>query len=289
MRLIACAQCHAQYDVACVAAETIACSCGETLENRALTPVDNPVQRCGACGALVVADADTHDCQYCGSTLTPTGDLSLICPECFARNEDEARFCTACGVAFSPQAIPIDGHELPCPACDLLMPPTQVAGIGLNECVSCSGLWVPGENFDALVERATENARAAGSSAPRSQGGNPARRQVQYRKCPECQGFMQRRNYRRSSGVVLDVCHEHGSWLDADELEEIAGFILSGGQTSAMLEEEHKTTSHGGATAKASLARMRAAQEMQQHHGWGRPTPGTGSGSLLRLLTDLFS
>jgi Zn-finger nucleic acid-binding protein len=281
MRLIACGQCHAQYDVALVVAETIACSCGETLVNRALVPVDNEVQRCGSCGAHVVGDSD--GCHYCGSELAPVGDLSLICPECFARNADGSRFCTSCGVAFAPQAIPIEGHELPCPACDVLMPPTQVAGIGLNECRSCNGLWVPGENFDALVSRATENARAAGATKPRTEGGNPASRQVRYRKCPECQGFMQRRNYRRSSGVVLDVCHNHGSWLDADELEEIAGFILSGGQTSAMLEEEHKTTSHGGDTAKASIARMRVAQEAQQNHGRNRP-----AGSLVRLLTDLF-
>ena len=169
MRLIACAQCHAQYDVACVAAETIACTCGETLENRALTPVDNEVQRCGACGAHVVADADTHDCQYCGSTLTPTGDLSLICPECFARNEDEARFCTACGVAFSPQAIPIDGHELPCPACDLLMPPTQVAGIGLNG-VLCSSMPHCGSTFAKGASAAARSSTNSNQSSSFSVG-----------------------------------------------------------------------------------------------------------------------
>ena len=290
MRLIACGRCHAQYDVASVLAETITCSCGEELENRDLTPVDHEVHRCGACGAHVVTEGDAKSCQYCGSALAPTGDLSLICPECFARNEDAARFCTACGVGFQPQAIPVDGHELPCPACDLLMPPTQVAGIGLNECVSCSGLWVPGENFDALVDRATQNARAAGTSAPRSEGGNPAARQVKYRKCPECQGFMLRRNYRRSSGVVLHVCNEHGTWLDADELEEIAGFILSGGQQSAMLEKEHQTTSHGGEAAKASIARMRMARDMEQYRsGWEGPSISIGrTGSLLRLLSDLL-
>ena len=191
-------------------------------------------------------------------------------------------------MGFTPQAIPIEGHELPCPACDLLMPPTQVAGIGLNECTRCWGLWVPGENFDALVSRATENARERGA-APRNEGGNPARREVQYRKCPECQGFMQRRNYRRSSGVVLDVCHTHGTWLDADELEEIAGFILSGGQTSQMLDEEHRSTSTGGDAARASMARLRAAQKVESHASWSSTSfPSSRGGSLLRLLGDLL-
>jgi Zn-finger nucleic acid-binding protein len=40
---------------------------------------------------------------------------------------------------------------------------------------------------------------------------------------------MHRRNYRKCSGVILDRCAEHGTWLDADELEQIAGFILEKG------------------------------------------------------------
>jgi Zn-finger nucleic acid-binding protein len=30
------------------------------------------------------------------------------------------------------------------------------------------------------------------------------------------------------SGVILDVCRDHGTWLDSDELERVVGFILSG-------------------------------------------------------------
>lgn len=38
---------------------------------------------------------------------------------------------------------------------------------------------------------------------------------------------MQRRNFRKASGVILDICKSHGTWLDVDELEQLAGFILS--------------------------------------------------------------
>jgi hypothetical protein len=40
--------------------------------------------------------------------------------------------------------------------------------------------------------------------------------------------MMGRRNFERRSGVIIDRCHEHGTWLDAHELERIAGFVLSG-------------------------------------------------------------
>ncbi len=290
MRLIACETCHAQYDLTGVISDTLRCRCGETLENRELTPVDAEIHRCGACGALVVANVS--DCSYCGSEIVEEGDLSLICPECFARNADASRFCTACGVAFRPEPLCIDGHELPCPACDASMPPTQVAGIGLNECRQCNGLWVPGDHFDALVRRATETRRHSEESgeaatAPRMQGGNPLESAVRYRKCPECQAFMHRRNYLRSSGVVIDVCHEHGTWLDADELEKIAGFIVSGARTSPLLEAEHRQAAASNAAANV-YARMRAASENGAHrnHELGEPWL---AGGFVRLLARILS
>lgn len=290
MRLIACGNCHAQYDVSGVVADTLKCRCGEVLDNQRLTPVDAKIHRCAACGAQV--DAQAEDCGYCGSEIVRGGELSLICPECFARNADASRFCTACGVTFKPEPLCIDGAELPCPVCDAAMPPSQVAGIGLNECRQCNGLWVPGENFDTLVRRAAEARKSADPSAtpataPRVQGGNPARCRVQYRKCPECQAFMQRRNYQRSSGVVLDVCREHGTWLDADELEEVAGFILSGGRTSEILEAEHRKTD-ADAAATAAFARMRVASEnaAMRHRELGEPSL---AGGLVRLLMNILS
>ena len=35
------------------------------------------------------------------------------------------------------------------------------------------------------------------------------------------------------SGVIVDRCGDHGTWLDADEIEQIAGFVLSGGRPRA--------------------------------------------------------
>ena len=46
--------------------------------------------------------------------ITPVGeDEILICPECHGRNCEASRFCTACGVAFSPEPVKVEGYELP--------------------------------------------------------------------------------------------------------------------------------------------------------------------------------
>ena len=213
------------------------------------------------------------------------GPLSLICPECYARNAEASRFCTACGVAFRPEPVPEAGPSLACPGCESEMKATHVADVPLCECPQCHGLWVPGSRFDELVRRATEARRQAGSTAapPRLHGGNPNARPVRYRKCPCCGSFMLRRNFQRSSGVVIDVCRAHGTWLDADEIEEIAGFILSGGETSATLEEEHRS-----AEALAAAARLRCASETTAQRAIFGSSTGPRRTSLLGLLLDIL-
>jgi Zn-finger nucleic acid-binding protein len=233
LRLIACSNCHTQYDVSQVVEKQISCRCGEVIENHHLEAQVAEVHRCAACGAQ--ASLDAVECEYCGAGIVkPSDSLSLICPECYGRNADDSRFCTACGVAFDPEPIPIEGSELPCPCCTRLMPVRRVGGLAVNECPECNGLWVPGEKFDQLVDQAIESREQAGpdasASAPRVKGANPYRQSVQYRKCPVCEAFMQRSNFRKTSGVIIDRCHNHGTWLDADELERIAGYILSGGR-----------------------------------------------------------
>ena len=288
MRLVACSNCHTQYDVTEVAAESFPCRCGETVENRDLDAVDAKIHRCGSCGAIV--DAEAEGCAYCGSDIVrDPGKLSLICPECYARCHDAARFCTACGVGFRPEEVRVEGHELPCPVCELLMPPRQIGAVGLNECTRCNGLWVPGDRFDLLVARAIEAQRAASPEerlklAPRVRGANPAHQQVTYRRCPECQTHMLRRNFRKSSGVILDRCHEHGTWLNADELEQIAGFILSGGTPSATFDE----LAAGERRARAAFAKATAGRSpLQRSHWEDRDT--SVAGSLLHFLTRLLS
>jgi len=285
LRLVACPSCHTQYDVTEVDAESFSCRCGETLENRDHEAVDARIHRCGSCGAIV--DGEVESCSYCGSSIVrDPGRLSLICPECYARCHEEARFCTACGVAFRPEEVHADGQDHPCPVCDALMPSQQVGGIHLNECGTCNGLWVPGEAFDALVKRAIESHRDATpqerfTRKPRARGANPAQQGVAYRKCPKCQAYMQRRNFQKSSGVIVDRCHEHGTWLDADELEQIAGFILSGGAPSPTLTAP--VPSAAEQRAKVAFAKAAASRRIEQSWDTGRR-----GFSVLDLLTRIL-
>jgi Zn-finger nucleic acid-binding protein len=49
---------------------------------------------------------------------------------------------------------------------------------------------------------------------------------------------MNRINFARCSGVIVDVCKGHGTWFDRDELSRIVAFIRGGGLAAARDREK---------------------------------------------------
>ncbi len=264
MRLVACPSCHAQFDVTELTESRIRCHCGAQVDVADPRPVDAEVRRCPGCGAPVEPQATT--CAYCGSPLVrPEDPLSLICPECYARNPEGAGFCVSCGVEFRPLPVEPEGEALACPACEGRLVPRAIGDVRVRECPDCHGLWSESAAFDALVGRAIEARRelpsaglgatgggrepGAGPGDARARDRRPGPFTVAYRHCPVCGGVMQRRNYARRSGIIVDWCGEHGLWLDADELEAIAAFVVGGG-----LERPREGDGRGDPADPAGLA-----------------------------------
>ena len=264
VKLVACSDCHAQYDVtSMVEGSAFDCRCGTTLEARSPKVVEAAVSRCSACGA--VARGQDDDCSYCGSEIVRAAHRGgLICPECMARNLDDARFCLACGTGFKPRAPIADTPELRCPCCERWMGVSEVGGLVVQECQKCHGMWAAGEVFSSLLDRAAavakDRAEGGEDAAPRVEGDNPAKSRVEYRRCPACDDLMGRKNFRKRSGVIIDVCRLHGTWLDAHELERIAGFVLSGRANRASQMKAQQRTERGRPDAYADARRARSSE-----------------------------
>jgi Zn-finger nucleic acid-binding protein len=296
VRLVACRDCHAQYDVTDVAEPFFDCRCGANVRNEAQAAVDAAVQRCSACGALLPEQAE--NCDYCRAAVVRAGVFSLICPECFGRNAETAKFCVSCGVEFRPEGLP---HEqdapLACPACggDDELAVRGVGGVWVRECGKCNGLWVPGDRFDSLVQRAIEASRkrtemGIATPAAKRQSVDP---KFRYRHCPACRGPMHRKNYGKRSGVIVDWCATHGTWLDADELEQIAAFIAGGGLRDAapsaapgLSEGPRMNAEQFKAMVAVEHMLEKERSERERDARWG--TSFTSSRSLLKLLADLL-
>lgn len=294
MKLIACSNCHAQYDVADLPADsTFDCRCGTSVQVVALKGEDARVQRCSACGAL--AQEQDENCDYCGAAIVHLADRGgLICPECLARNADDARFCLACGVGFDPEPIGLKACELSCPCCNREMVTQLVASLEIAECAKCLGIWAPEDRFEALVDRMTRvvNQRYAegAAPAPRVEGGNPFSTRVEYRSCPECNAHMNRRNFKKRSGVIIDQCNAHGTWLDAHELEQIAGFVLSGRAEKADRVAATEAAEQERAAARAAMQKTILGDRFEQNETstFGPGRNWSSAGSILEFFQSLL-
>ena len=179
------------------------------------------VLRCSGCGASVPPDAP--QCPYCKAQLA-----TVACPACFALVPLSASHCPGCGAALASReaATPEDA---PCPACAKPLATAQVGEQSVHECQACGGLWLDRVVFEQLgASRERQGALLGALPAPVAPA--PATlAPVQYRPCPVCAQRMNRTNYAKRSGVVLDVCKAHGIWFDRDELRKVLAFVAEGG------------------------------------------------------------
>ena len=264
-QLLACAACGRQYDVSHLSAGTrIRCECGARPAVTARESRPPRAMNCWNCGAPF-ADGE-FECDYCGSEITlEEKHLDSVCPKCFARMSSDAKYCMECGTSIAPQALAAIPEHQVCPRCAGNLRARQVGGDPVVECASCAGLWLPAGMLERVCDRSDEQQVALQWLASRSA---PARADVPeaavvYLACLKCGDRMVRRNFGGISGVVIDVCRDHGVWLDHSELGKILGFVRNGGLSRAREREAEQ--------ARAEMAALRSAR-----HGAGRYDPDLG-------------
>lgn len=186
-----------------------------------------PTQHCASCGGPVAAE-DLR-CRSCGSQLA-----DLACPRCFAHAPRGTAHCPRCGAALAREApAPAPSR---CPACRGPLQARSVGATPVHDCPSCGGLWLERETFLHLVEDREERQPFLDQPAPAEAPGPLTA--VRYRPCPSCGALMNRSNYARVSGVILDTCKPHGIWFDRDELGRVLRFIEQGGLQKAVAREK---------------------------------------------------
>jgi Zn-finger nucleic acid-binding protein len=176
---------------------------------------------CPNCGAAV--DPDVRRCPYCKARLA-----TVSCPSCFALMFEGAAFCSKCGAARARDESPAESAR--CPGCEGDLHRIDVGKTTLLECAACDGAWIDAAVFEALC--ADEEAQAAVLHRYSGRTGI-AKTTVRYRRCVRCGKMMNRINFARLSGTVVDVCRGHGTFLDAGELHQIVTFIRGGGMQRA--------------------------------------------------------
>lgn len=267
--IVACQQCNRQYDAdGAQPGDRFRCRCGAVVTVRQPQGHEAAVVRCSSCGATREGNAER--CDHCGADFTVhEQDLHTICPNCLARVSDRARYCHHCAALLIADAIAGDESSWGCPVCGLphVLTSRRVADTRIHvlECQKCGGFWIGLETFDRLLDRESQQPQSAAPA--RNPPSAPAARSP-YRPCPVCGGLMVRRNFGRTSGVIVDVCGSHGIWFDAQELTHVLRWIRSGHLEAARLDLARLRQSTDVVRKRAANAEARPARRPAAASTW---------------------
>ena len=256
----------------------------QTRDERGL-PVDPDtglVLHCPSCGGPVARGA-SH-CEYCRSPL----DFNLKgkttpCPHCFASNPADGSYCIRC--ARPLKGLVRDGELLPdrlCPRCETPMKGKAIGQFPVIACGECDGFFITTDTFEMMQEN-SKRVLFPVQRINREQLNSETA--IRYIRCPVCRNIMNRTNFARISGVIIDSCSAHGIWFDADELEKIMSFIARGGLHKAKEKELEELKAE---EQRMKIRNMNLTGSQNEYRGsWGSYGEPVAV-DLFEVVTDIF-
>ncbi len=207
---------------------------------------------CPMCGAA--ASSDSPRCEHCGARLA-----TVACPSCFGMMFVGAKFCSHCGARADRTEVPDGTHEI-CPRCRVEMEAVLIGKTHLEECPRCEGVWADADSVRQICADQEQQAAVLGMATSQTAESVDIEEHIHYIPCPVCKSLMNRVNFARCSNVIVNVCGQHGTWFDKDELRRVVEFIRAGGiekERAREVEEleEHERHERASAVADAWSAR----------------------------------
>ncbi|HYX30912.1 MAG TPA: zf-TFIIB domain-containing protein [Pyrinomonadaceae bacterium] len=188
---------------------------------------------CPNCGAAISSDAP--QCQYCESKLA-----TVACASCFGLMFFGSKFCPHCGAA-AIAATPATLSVLKCPRCATDMASVMIGDAPVRECQQCEGLWLDAPVFQSIcADRERQSVILGDAFTGEHKPQSNHEPQIRYLPCPHCKQLMNRINFAKCSDVIVDVCKQHGTWFDRDELRQIIEFIRGGGMQLTREKLQHE-------------------------------------------------
>lgn len=158
--------------------------------------------------------SETKSCRSCGKGINA---IYRVCPFCAAQQGDSGTF------------LPPS-----CPRCEAPLDIFEQHDEEYDICPRCGGLWLDrGEFHRATRESTVYRQEAVREDYHREGLQDPGA----YIPCVRCGKVMNRKNFAKISGVLMDECVTHGVWLDAGELDKIRHFVADGGLDRAKDKE----------------------------------------------------
>jgi len=164
-----------------------------------------------------------------------------LCPGC----GNDVRDTTNCPICKAGRAVhkaprqppePVD-NTCHCPRCNAALAQQDWEGIAILGCPTCRGAFFPGSALEQVLDKLRADAEPVDTETVLKEFKDRFSRQlpeaVRYKACPVCNEVMLRRNYGTVSGVIVDTCCDHGTWVDEAQFAALADFICRGGDLLA--------------------------------------------------------
>jgi Zn-finger nucleic acid-binding protein len=161
-----------------------------------------------------------------------------LCPRCGNEVED-ALHCSVCdaGRGGRKTRVRAAAGACRCPRCDGALVEQDWEGTKTLTCGECRGTFFPGVSLETVLNhlRATCDPKNVESVLKdfKDRFTRELPDAVRYKKCPVCDTVMLRKNYATVSGVIVDHCSDHGTWVDETAFAGLADFICRGGDLLA--------------------------------------------------------
>jgi len=174
-------------------------------------------------------------------------------------------------------------------------------GITIDRCPQCDGTWFDTGELELFIKRRAEDEAIPPKTAESSPEPTEVAKyqmtqtDINYRKCPRCEELMLRKTYQKISGVMSDVCHPHGIFLDSGECRKIQAFIASGGHKLAkQYEEEEKKRLENWRKRSLALTKSKGGPRRTKvpgiiHNLYGYEEEMAQLGDALSVVFDLFT
>jgi len=161
-------------------------------------------------------------CKFCSAPLPKQG---LTCNYCNKLNPLNQKV-----IDENRESITSPSKHI-CPLCHIGLENISNKTLSLEYCSKCDGVLIEEEEFEKLIEYKINPNNQINPHYLRFIQDHPRdkRKKSQFQNCPVCHELMSVINYKKSSGVLLDICEEHGIWLDGGELRQIIDWYGVGG------------------------------------------------------------
>jgi len=157
----------------------------------------------------------------------------------------------------------------------------------MRECEKCAGVWLDVAAFEKICADREQQAAVLGGASPAPARALPPEESIRYAPCPQCGQLMNRINFAKCSGVVVDVCRGHGTWFDAQELSTIVQFIRGGGLEVARQREKTEIEfQRQQLRMDEMMAAKRAGSDVFHRSDAERLSGLSAAGGLLKFLLE---